>query len=253
MSNKTITRNFSKRANSYDQYAYIQRIVAKDLLAKIVKYHRENILDIGCGTGIFTQLLAKQFPKSQITAFDFSENMIKLAKDKLKTSRVEFQVAAIEDFSSGKKFDLITANASLHWLEDLNSFLWRYKNMLNQSGIIVFSLFGRETFYELNQALELISSGKEKIAAAKFLRKEDLEGVLKANFSKVELERKIYKQEFKCLKDLLDSIKYCGIRGESVYPGLFWTAKRISKLEDIYREKFSKIKVSYEVFFCLVS
>lgn len=41
-----------------------------------------NILEVGCGTGYNTNLLAKHYPKAQITALDVSEEMIEKASEK---------------------------------------------------------------------------------------------------------------------------------------------------------------------------
>ena len=38
-----------------------------------------NILDLCCGTGDFTKIISKMYPKEKIIGLDFSENMIKLA------------------------------------------------------------------------------------------------------------------------------------------------------------------------------
>ena len=41
---------------------------------------RAMVLDICCGTGDFTQLVQKFYPRAKIIGIDFSQNMLKLAK-----------------------------------------------------------------------------------------------------------------------------------------------------------------------------
>ena len=41
-----------------------------------------NILDLGCGTGITTEVLKEKFPKALITGFDYSKEMLKIYEKK---------------------------------------------------------------------------------------------------------------------------------------------------------------------------
>eukprot|EP00013_Stygamoeba_regulata_P005087 CAMPEP_0177638468 /NCGR_PEP_ID=MMETSP0447-20121125/5504_1 /TAXON_ID=0 /ORGANISM="Stygamoeba regulata, Strain BSH-02190019" /LENGTH=211 /DNA_ID=CAMNT_0019140431 /DNA_START=44 /DNA_END=676 /DNA_ORIENTATION=- len=77
----------------------------------------ENAVDLGCGTGENTVELAKVLNCSAI-GIDSSDAMISECK-KLEIPSVCFQKSTIEDFvSSPEEFDVILANASLHWVPD---------------------------------------------------------------------------------------------------------------------------------------
>ncbi len=60
-------------------------------LHKIPSDFPARILEIGSGVGFTTQLLAKKFPKAEITATDFDEDLIKLAQRKKYLNNVYFQ------------------------------------------------------------------------------------------------------------------------------------------------------------------
>ena len=81
--------------------------------------HFESILEIGCGTGKNTQLLAKI--GEHIHAVDFSQGMIEQAKQKVLAENVAFSIMDItqpwkfEDLS----FDLIVCNLVLEHIDDL--------------------------------------------------------------------------------------------------------------------------------------
>ncbi|MEM3394157.1 MAG: class I SAM-dependent methyltransferase, partial [Candidatus Methanomethylicia archaeon] len=57
--------------------------------------HGVRVLELGCGTGVYTRKLAKKFPGLGITAIDISEKIISIAKEKLKKYKnVKFKVAS---------------------------------------------------------------------------------------------------------------------------------------------------------------
>ncbi len=46
-----------------------------------------RILELGCGTGYVTEQLSNLFPKAHITAIDFAESMIEVAKTRKKCGK----------------------------------------------------------------------------------------------------------------------------------------------------------------------
>ena len=59
---------------------------------------RTMILDICCGTGDFTQLVQKFYPRARIIGVDFSRNMLNLAK--IKNPKGVFLQADCTDFAN---------------------------------------------------------------------------------------------------------------------------------------------------------
>ena len=85
-----IRQRFSRAAGTYDAHAEVQ----KDLAARLFRELPEDsgversegvrrILEIGCGTGRFTALLAGRYPEARIIALDFAEGMVHLARKRL--------------------------------------------------------------------------------------------------------------------------------------------------------------------------
>ena len=203
-----IKRNFSASARYYDQYSSIQNICAQMLLNSTDKDEAANILDLGCGTGNYTRLLRNRYPKARITALDISPQMIEVAKLKLSNEPVEFIVADAEAVSLEDKYDLITANASLQWLNDLEGTLNRYRERLTENGQISFSIFGPETFKELSASMKEISQHELTISSANFVNKDQLEEILAKTYLNVLVTEKIFSEEHDSLYSLLGKIKY---------------------------------------------
>jgi malonyl-CoA O-methyltransferase len=72
-----LQKRFSKSAETYDQYANVQKAMARRLMGQLDLQHWQgrgtvSILEVGCGTGYLTSLLCKKFPDADITAVEIS-------------------------------------------------------------------------------------------------------------------------------------------------------------------------------------
>ena len=87
---------------------------ARDLLAAVPPIQARRVVDIGCGPGNSTELLAARFPDAIVTALDSSPDMIEAARARL--SQVRFELISIESWDEPGPFDVILANAVLQWV-----------------------------------------------------------------------------------------------------------------------------------------
>jgi len=249
MDKPRLIKNFSRAASFYDRYADVQKNCAAELLRRLTRYRFNKILELGCGTGNYCSLLRERFREAQLTAVDISEPMIAVARNKLKDNKINFVVADAEDVSFGGGFDLVTSNACFQWFEDLERSLIRVKQMLENKGLILFSLFGPLTFRELNASLgDLFRS--VSVRAARFPAKETVESLLKKHFADVLVEEKFYEEAFEDLGTLLEKIKYTGTAGLGFKEKVFLGPRRLESLETAYLERFGGIRATYHVFFC---
>jgi len=89
----------------------------RDLLAALPKIPAHSVIDLGCGPGNSTELLAALFPAADVSGIDSSGDMIQAARRRL--PRVRFAVQDIDAWiGEGGTFDVILANAVLQWLPD---------------------------------------------------------------------------------------------------------------------------------------
>lgn len=99
-------------------------------------------LDIGCGPGILTQIVANQHPNANIIASDISPEMIKLAQLDLAQdfqSRVKYKIGNACDINSIKdlgKFDLIYSTFTLHHWNNAELAIKNLYSMLNDNGVL---------------------------------------------------------------------------------------------------------------------
>jgi trans-aconitate 2-methyltransferase len=97
----------------------------RDLLAGLPPIEARTAIDIGCGPGNSTEVLAARFPKATVSGFDRSPDMIAAARKRLPGLRFEVLelqswIAPASPGSSppGDSIDVVLANAVLQWLPD---------------------------------------------------------------------------------------------------------------------------------------
>lgn len=96
-----------------------------------------RVLEIGCGTGMFTQYLAPT--QAELVAIDLSYDFVRQARSKPACSQTGYCVSDIENICFlNDSFDAVVGISILHHLE-LHSALAQIKRILRNNGRIVFS------------------------------------------------------------------------------------------------------------------
>ena len=88
----------------------------EDLLRVIPSDAVMEAMDLGCGPGNSTEALGRRFPGARLSGLDSSAAMIDAARRRLPGAR--FAVGELESWTSADRFDVILANAVLHWVPD---------------------------------------------------------------------------------------------------------------------------------------
>lgn len=115
----------------YNEYQNIRETPFFDLADHIV--HRENmqIIDLGCGTGNLTSILADKFKNSEVFGIDNSKTML----SKATYSNVKFNLKTVEDqLKEETKWDLIFSNAAIQWIDDHKTIFPAMISRLNKHG-----------------------------------------------------------------------------------------------------------------------
>jgi 2-polyprenyl-3-methyl-5-hydroxy-6-metoxy-1,4-benzoquinol methylase len=80
-----------------------------------------RVADVGCGLGASTILMAKSYPKSEFTGFDYHDKSIETARQRAKDAgvgdRIRFEVAKAKDYP-GNDYDFVTFFDCLHDMGD---------------------------------------------------------------------------------------------------------------------------------------
>lgn len=146
-----VARRFNRSALTYDSACRVQRSMAGRLMAALDQAVPARILELGCGTGYLTRLLAERYPGAAILAVDFAGRMVEVARHRVAGRRVEFMVADAESAGFGSGWDLVISNATIQWFCTPAETLSRLGSGLSPGGRMLHSTFGPQTFGELRQ------------------------------------------------------------------------------------------------------
>ena len=109
---------------------------AADLAARIDLKAPEKIIDIGCGPGNSTRVLAQRFPKAKLLGIDHSVHMVEEAKKAC--PGMDFMVcdAARDLEKAGGGFDVVFSNACIQWIPEHPRLLREMMGILNPGGVL---------------------------------------------------------------------------------------------------------------------
>lgn len=98
----------------YLRYADERLRPALDLLARIPAATPKTVVDLGCGAGNVTAILAARWPKAKITGLDGSAEMLEKAREA--APKINFVQADFGTWAAPAPVDVLYSNAALHWL-----------------------------------------------------------------------------------------------------------------------------------------
>jgi tRNA (cmo5U34)-methyltransferase len=139
-----IRTNFSQGASDYD--ARIRNIIPRydemlDVLVSCVPVNegkKLKAIDVGCGTGALSEKLLNARPYVELTCLDMTENMLNLAKERMKDHRnVRYVLSDLYDFEFDGPYDLIVSSLALHHVisdEDKKAVYQRFYHALGPGG-----------------------------------------------------------------------------------------------------------------------
>jgi len=251
MTKKIIAGNFSRNAASYDAHAAVQRKCAEKLAEFADGKGVGRILEIGCGTGVYTRILRGMYAEADIEAVDISKDMVDHARKKILEDSVRFKVEDAERMKIAGKFDLITSNASFQWFEDLPKAIGMFSEALIDEGVLNFSMYGPHTFSEFREVARMYYGCRSiELSSGAFPASCAVEGMLKKYFKKFIVSEQNFTVTFPSLRDFLRDIKYSGTRGRGIGTKYYLGRHALEGIERIYREKFGAITVTHHVYFC---
>ena len=146
----TTVANTNWNANLYDDKHSFVFKYGEDLVHLLNPKPGEKILDLGCGTGYLTNVIAES--GAQVTGIDSSPEMISKARSEY--PNLEFEILSATNFHFEKPFDAIFSNAVLHWvLEKEKAIDCMYSN-LKTGGRLVIEMGGKTNVQSIMKAIK---------------------------------------------------------------------------------------------------
>ena len=128
-----VAHAFSRAAPRYDALATAQRQIG-EMLWETLPPITSKILDMGCGTGYWTQRLAKRYPQAHITGLDIAPGMLEQARQRHGES-ICWQPGDAAALPFGDhSFDLAFSNLAVQWCRDIGAVMSELYRVLTLGG-----------------------------------------------------------------------------------------------------------------------
>ncbi|MDR2916242.1 MAG: malonyl-ACP O-methyltransferase BioC [Tannerella sp.] len=230
MNKELIIRRFAKASASYEEEATVQRQIAVKmaslLTSRINPGYCRKILEIGCGTGIFSRILIDRLKPERMLLNDICPEMHEQVKD-IVNDHILFKSGDAETYPFFGKYNLITSCSAIQWFKDPEAFFLRMHQLLTAEGILAFSTFGNDNIREV---YSLTGQGLS------YLSPEELRNKLSDRYSLLHVSEEKIRKRFRNPKDVLYHLKRTGVTGIRQQQ---WTREGLMRFCDQYRMLYS--------------
>ncbi|GLS91479.1 biotin synthesis protein BioC [Psychromonas marina] len=246
---QAVADSFSKAASHYDQFAQLQRDIGEQLLSQVNASSANTVVDLGCGTGYFSEKLDVQFPHSELTCFDLSPAMLNQTRQR-ELKNVHFQQGDIDQLPFDENsVDLIYSNLVIQWSDDFCECLKQIKNSLKVGAKAYLSTLLIGTLDELTQAWKSVDDNPH---TNRFLSLTDIENCLKqSGFSKTQLKKETRTLAYKNVLEVMRALKGIGANHVHDHQATKLTGKRLVKQLEMgylpFKNEQGLLNLTYQV------
>jgi malonyl-CoA O-methyltransferase len=154
LDDRVVRASFQRAAPTYDQHAVLQHEVEQRLLERLEFFSLQPqvVLDMGCGPGNGSRVLAQRYPQAQVLGLDWAQAMLAQPgfEQAPQVSRLCADMRRLP--LAARSVDLLFSSLALQWASDLPALFSEVRRVLRPGGLLLFSTFGPDTLYELRQA-----------------------------------------------------------------------------------------------------
>jgi malonyl-CoA O-methyltransferase len=160
--NKTkIAQSFGSASRTYDISARLQRFSGKHLMPWLPNRNDLTVLDLGSGTGFFTDLLASSY--HQVIGLDLSKDMLRFAQES-RNENINWLEADVHKIPlQTESVDLIYSNLVIQWCDPLDVAIAEMLRVLKPGGLIIFTTLVDGTLHELKSSWRQVDDDQHVI------------------------------------------------------------------------------------------
>ncbi len=122
----------------YRQFEDERTRPARELLGRVMIEAPARIMDLGCGPGNSTEVLAVRYPGAELLGIDISAAMLAEARQRVPGARFESQ--NIATWAPVGAVDLVYANASLQWVPGHEALIPKLFEAVAPGGALAFQM-----------------------------------------------------------------------------------------------------------------
>jgi trans-aconitate 2-methyltransferase len=125
----------------YLRFAAERTQPCRDLAARIALENPRRVIDVGCGPGNSTEVLAARWPRTELAGLDSSAEMI--ARARSLHPGWQWLAGDIADWTLGEdRFDVVFSNAAMQWVPDHQSVFPRLMARVAPDGALAVQMPG---------------------------------------------------------------------------------------------------------------
>lgn len=176
---------------AYEAFADQRMRPAIDLLNRVSLEAPRHIVDLGCGSGGVTLLLAARWPRAAVVALDGSVEM--LASARARSTAIDWRQVDLANWRATERFDLVFSNAALHWLTDHAGLFDRLADAVAPGGVLAvqipdnFSAPSHRLMHELALELPYRAHVDAVLRPAPVLDARDYHALLARRFARTDI------------------------------------------------------------------
>jgi len=245
--------SFSQASKSYDAMASLQRKVGKELIKQVQLKDDALVLDVGCGTGFFTQQLQNVAGLQNIIALDIALPMLLKTQLRESCESVPLVCADAEQLPlTANSLDGVVSNLALQWCASLGEMFSEVQRVLRANGQFVFSTFGESALCELKAAWAEVDDYPH---VNEFCSEQDIKLQLqKAGFKNIRTIKHTYLVKYANVMELMRELKGIGAHNVSRQRNKQLTSKgQIQSMVAAYPvDEEGQVTASFEIIYIQV-
>ncbi|MFB0980688.1 MAG: malonyl-ACP O-methyltransferase BioC [Alteromonadaceae bacterium] len=156
-----IAKSFGSASNSYDVSSRLQRYTGKHLMSFLPNRTDLTVVDLGSGTGFFTDILASKY--RQTIGIDISTKMLAFAQKNRSKEINWIEADAYHLPFQNNSIDVIYSNLVIQWCDHLDILVKEVLRVLKPGGLFIFSTLLDGTLHELKSSWAQVDEEKHVI------------------------------------------------------------------------------------------
>ncbi|UYI79970.1 MAG: methyltransferase domain-containing protein [Fusobacterium varium] len=213
---------FDKNFTTYDNNAIVQKKVAANLSEYIkndisLSGNMNKIIELGCGTGIFTKEFLSNFTPKHLTLNDFFD-----VREYLKNLNYNEFIQGDIEIITLPKADIIISSSAFQWVSSFEKLI---NNISASTNNLAFSIYTKGNLKEIYEHFNI---------SLNYLENEEIHQILRKKFKNITSKKETIILKFNTPLEALRHLKNTGVTG--------FQKTSISKIRS-----FSSYTLTYEI------